>query len=240
MIEGITDIHCHILPEVDDGAADMKEAVQLLQMEYGQGVRRVILTPHYRANYFETPRRKVEEVFEKLQRQVGDAGMDMQLFLGCEFHRQMDMIEKLNDATLRMAGTRYVLLEFAGLDTMDSIRYYTTQLMIHGFRPVIAHAERYRALQEIKNVRFLAESGVYIQVNAESICGAAGWSMKRYCARLLKTGNIHFVGSDAHNVSMRPPLMGKCAAYLKKKVGVPAAEKILIENPSKLIANEYI
>ncbi|MDO4345512.1 MAG: capsular biosynthesis protein [Eubacteriales bacterium] len=240
-MEGMVDIHCHILPEVDDGARSMEEALKLLRTEYAQGVRCVILTPHYRGGLFETPRGKIQRVFEKLTNRAQAEDLKIELLLGCEFHREMDMWEKLSEnAAYRMAGTSYVLLEFAGQDSIECIKYYVTELVIRGFRPVIAHAERYPALREIRHVRFLVDSGAHIQINAGSLAGMEGWSSRRFCTKLLQEDLVHFVGSDAHNMEKRKPYFDKCAALLEKKAGAQQARRLLLENPAKLIANEYL
>lgn len=238
---GITDVHCHMVPGVDDGAADMETALQMLRMEHEQGVRRIILTPHFRREYFETPRDVIIARFQELCEQAGTRGFGLKLYLGCEFHRQSDMFEMINqERAYRMADSDYILMEFSVADTADIIKRYVTEALIHGLRPVIAHAERYPALRDVRLVRFLADSGAYIQVNAGAILGNEGWSSRRFCKWLLTEGLVHLVGSDAHDMKRRRPCMEQCAAYLNRRFGEKQAARILMENPEKLIANEYI
>lgn len=89
--EGIFDIHCHIVPGVDDGAADIEETRKLLEMEYKQGVRNIILTPHFRFQMFETPLEKVQRQFRLAEEAAADISKDLHLYLGCEFHANMEM-----------------------------------------------------------------------------------------------------------------------------------------------------
>lgn len=238
---GMTDMHCHFLPAVDDGAGNIEETMGLLRMEYEQGVRQIILTPHYRAGLFETSRARIQEVYQEVLRQVHSAGLDVKLFLGCEFHRRAGMANYVRQETAyRMAGTQYVLVEFSGQDTMDTIKQHTMELLMAGFRPIIAHVERYPAVRKIEQIQYLADSGVMIQVNAGSIIGLEGWNSKRFCAKLLKEDLVHFVGSDAHNLRSRKPCMDRCSAYLEKKLGTVQARKILVDHPAALVMNEYI
>lgn len=240
-MEDIVDMHCHILPEVDDGAEGIEESLAMLRREREEGVRKVILTPHYRRGMFETPREKIKTVFSRLQREVQRKKVGVDLFLGCEFYRENEILDILKrDQSCRMAGTSYVLLEFSTVDSYSVIRNYTMGLLNHGYRPVIAHAERYEALRKMDAVQSLAAAGAYIQVNAGSILGKNGWSSRRFCKKLLKDGHVHLVGSDAHNMRLRAPCMGACARYLEKKLGNREAYRILSENPEKLIRNEYI
>ena len=94
-MKNLFDIHCHILPEVDDGSKTMDMALKMLQMECKDGVRSIILTPHYRREMFETPQEKIERQFEILKKKAEEKiGMDLQLYLGCEFHANMSMTDE--------------------------------------------------------------------------------------------------------------------------------------------------
>ena len=95
--EGIFDIHCHIVPGVDDGAADIEETRKLLEMEYKQGVRNIILTPHFRFQMFETPLEKVQRQFRLAEEAAADISKDLHLYLGCEFHANMEMLPMLRE-----------------------------------------------------------------------------------------------------------------------------------------------
>lgn len=239
-MEVLVEMHCHILPGVDDGARTMEEALQLLQMEADQGVRQIILTPHYREGYFETPRDQIREAYQKLCRMASRSRIPVECHLGCELHKNADILQLLEqDSAYHMADTRYVLLEFSESDPFRVIRNYTSGLLNNGYRPILAHVERYRELDE-DGIRELTDLGAYIQVNAESILGKSGWRTKRFCHRLMKEERIHFVGSDAHRTSGRVPCLGPCAAYMKKKFGEEQTMRVLSENPQKLLRNEYI
>lgn len=104
------DVHCHMVPGVDDGAADLEESLAMLKMQHEDGVRKIIITPHYRRRMFETPAKKVHEQFLKLQEAAKKEYPDMSLYLGCELHSNMDLqdiLEKRKYVT--MAGSSYVL-----------------------------------------------------------------------------------------------------------------------------------
>lgn len=236
-MSGFYDIHTHILPHVDDGAADMKETMRLLKMEYNDGVRTIYATSHFRRNMFEPSMEKVHKQYELVAAEAAKEFKDLRILLGCEFHVNSDMVETL-DAGERpgMGGTRCVLAEFSERSDANTIQNKCYELLSHGYQPIIAHAERYPAIR--KNLDFLeqlVDMGNYIQMNADSIVGNDGLSMKWYCKKAMKKDLIHFVGSDAHNTKDRKPAMGKCAAYLEKTMGKAYMKKILIENPRELI-----
>ncbi|MCD7735803.1 MAG: capsular biosynthesis protein [Lachnospiraceae bacterium] len=241
MERGIVDIHCHILPGVDDGANGMNEAYKLLRLEHQQGVRDIILTPHFRSGMFETDRDRIRERFRELAGNLKNVGIDVRLYLGCELHQCEDMIERLeSDPAYTLAESDYVLTEFSEKDSAEQIERCITELLHHGYIPVIAHVERYPAMCDIKQIRHIVEVGAYIQVNAGSLLGREGWHSRRFTGKLLSKGYIHFIGSDAHDLRRRTPCMDECEAFLVKKTGKANAEKLLMENPYKILTNEKL
>lgn len=238
-MDGMTDIHCHILPGVDDGARNMEETVGLLRMEQEQGVSRLIVTPHFRLGYFTTPRVQVREVFDDVRARAAELGLE--LYLGCEFHRQNEMAGWLRqESAYAMADTCYVLTEFSSRDSAGKIRQTVTELLLGGYRPVIAHAERYAAMRDRRLVHFLIESGAYIQVNAGAVLGYEGLRSRLFCRKLLDDDLVHLIGSDAHDCKVRIPRMQQCAQWLEKRYGPEKAKRLLVDHPARLLNNEYI
>lgn len=234
---GIYDVHCHIVPEVDDGADNIETAVKLLQMEYKDGVRTIYVTPHYRKRMFETSMKKIEKQFSLLKTEAANIGSDLHMYLGCEFHANMDMTEMLVARERpTMGGSRCVLTEFSEQTEFAFIQERCYALLSQGYDPIIAHAERYSALyKKFDALSQLVDMGAYIQMNAASILGVDGFGMKLFCKKVMKMDLLHFVGSDAHNTGDRKPMMGKCAEYMEKVMGQDYARKILIENPKNII-----
>lgn len=239
--EGLFDIHCHIIPEVDDGASNHEEMQKLLQMEYEQGVRNIIVTPHFRTQMFETPLEQVRKQFACVQRALQESGYDINIYLGCEFYANMDMIEMLKAGKIStMAGSDYVLVEFSGSADASYIKERIYSLHANEYKPVIAHIERCDKLRkDMEFVAELVEMGAYMQVNANSIIGKNGFGMKQYCKKLMKYDLIHFIGSDCHNSDKRIPRIGEAYHYVSKKMGKAYADQIFIENPKKIIDNRF-
>lgn len=237
--KGLFDIHCHIIPSVDDGADTREEAVRMLRMEYRQGVRKIIATPHFRRRMFETPLEQIKEQFEILKEDAAGVAGDLELYLGCEFHTNKEMVEMLRTGQIMtMAGSRYVLTEFSGSSEGSYIRERLYSLLSHGYRPIVAHVERYEAMRKnFSLAEEIADMGAFIQVNADSILGKDGFGAKRYCGKLLKAGLVHFAGSDCHGSSRRISRIGEAYDYVSRKVGKIYADRIFIENPQKILDN---
>ena len=236
-IKGIYDIHCHIVPGVDDGATDIGETVKLLRMEYEQGVRTVIATPHFRFRMFETPAEKVREQFRLVEKAASEISPDLHVYLGCEFHANMEMLPMLREQkVMTMAGSRYVLTEFSHNSEESYIRERLGALLSGGYKPIVAHIERYEATRNsLDFVEELADMGVYMQINADSITGKDGFFTKRYCNKIMKDGLLHFVGSDCHNSAKRSCRIGEAYRMVSAKFGQDYADELFIHNPEEIL-----
>ena len=140
-----------------------------------------------------------------------------------------------------MADSDYVLVEFGPMDGMEHIRGGLYQVLSAGYRPILAHVERYENVcKDVGRVEDLIAMGCYIQVNGGSILGKYGLGVKQMLRKLLKKKLVHFVATDAHSSGKRSPEMAECAHYLQKRYGEEYTDRLLRVNPSQIIANRYI
>ncbi|MDD3141935.1 MAG: capsular biosynthesis protein [Lachnospiraceae bacterium] len=236
----LTDIHCHLIPYIDDGAKDKKEAKKLLLMEYKNGVRNIIVTPHYRKGIFESPNVEMHKKFQWLKKAAGEISDDLCVFLGCELYSSSTMVSSLQCGDRpTLAGSSYVLVEFSANHSYNKIRDQIYNLIVNGYKPVIAHIERYSCLRLNNNyIVELKDLGAFMQVNAGSILGEDGWKTKRLCKQLMKKDVIDFVGSDAHNTKERKPNLKECFAYVEKKMGKEYTYQLFVENPEKILSGK--
>ena len=232
----LADMHCHILPGIDDGSASMDESIAMLQAEYLEGVRVIFLTPHYRAGMFETPRSVCREKFQELRKKSLALFPDLELYLGCEFHVSMDMQSQIAaEPAYRMAEGDYILTEFSASDEKFSIRNYIQRLTLDGFHPVIAHVERYPACRDIQFLTEMKNMGALLQVNADAILGIDGLGFRMYSRRLLREGLVVMIGSDCHNMKNRAPHLDRCAKFLCAKYGAESARFLMWESPRRML-----
>lgn len=237
-----TDIHSHILPGIDDGAADMAVSMQMLRTAAAEGIGRIILTPHHKPGRRNAPPGKVRSLIRELEEEMGKEGLEMELLAGNEiFYRQgvAELLEKGEASPL--AGTGCVLVEFSPLEDYAVVRNAVYQLLAGGWQPVVAHVERYQDVcRKKERVKELADMGAYLQVNAGSIMGGSGPGAKQRCRWLLKTGRVHFVATDAHDAGRRAPRLKKCGAYLAARYGEAYAGELLYGNAEKILAGGYL
>lgn len=230
----LIDIHCHVLPFVDDGPVNLEEAVKILEESARQGIRYMIMTPHYHKEIIEPSRQRVEESFQALQKEAVERGI--QIFLGCEYFRDSEISENIRSGrNTTMAETSYVLVEFSGTDSFSYIRNYTYNLKVEGYQPIIAHVERYDNCWNMDKIRELKECGIEIQINAATVLGKHGLKNKRMSLKLMKNDLIDYIGSDTHGAIERTQNLKKCSEYVAKKMGASYMNKIFYNNPSNLL-----
>lgn len=242
MITGLADIHSHVIPGIDDGARDMDISMKMLRIARDNGIEHIILTPHYKPMHHNAGKEKQRMLTDKLREKMEGEGIEIRLYNGNELYYHSEALSELeNGKVFTLADSSYVLVEFSPMDEFDYIRNGLYQLLSGGYRPIVAHVERYRKLlSNMEAVGDIIEMGCYVQVNAGSIMGEAGYQIKSFTRRLLKSRLVHFVATDAHNVDNRGPFLKDCAKYISRKCGNDYMQTLLCVNPAKIIANEYI
>ena len=242
-MEHIVDIHCHILPGVDDGASSMEETVSMLEQAVADGITTMIATPHYHLGRKVASYDMVETAYQDVLSEIEKRKLPIRIYLGNEIFCSDTAIEDIAQKKAHtMDGTRYILLEFHPGNSYRDIRHGVHTAIEEGYIPIVAHAERYQALAEdIERVDELVQMGCYIQLNAADIMGAEGFRMKQLCKKLLKEELVHFVATDAHkSEGRRTPKLCKCVSYIEKKYGKDYAKAIFETNPMCVLQDKYL
>lgn len=241
-MEGFIDIHCHILPGVDDGAKNMEQTREMLRIACTEGVREIITTPHFFASHknasMEILHRTIADVEEKMK----EWEIPIKLYSGSELYYRSEIPELLEAGEAgTLAGGHYCLVEFDPMVEYSYLRNGILKLVSFGFIPILAHAERYECLfQKKERLQRIKDHGGYIQVNASSFLGGFMSEMTKRAKYMLKKELVDFVGTDAHSNGNRSPKIKECAAYLYKKLGKEKAERILYENPRAVIEDRSL
>lgn len=237
-----TDIHSHVLPGVDDGARDMTMSIEMLRHAYEQGIRRMIVTPHHKPMHHNVSREKMQRLIAALQEQMQKENIEIEFYPGNELYYREELVECLEkrEATT-LADSRYVLIEFLPQDRWEYIRDGVNTMLMAGYRPVLAHVERYQEVcKDMERISRLREMGGYLQVNAAGVMGRYGIGIKHTTRKLLKYRMVDFLATDAHNDTTRTTDMAECAAYIGKKYGEEYLRVLVEENPSCIIRDDYI
>lgn len=236
------DIHSHILPQIDDGAENFNVSMKMLRTAYGDGIKTIIVTPHYKPGRHNADPERICFLMDKLCREAKREEMDVELYPGNEFYYHDGIFGELErNRACAMAGSAYVLIEFSPMERFEYIRSGLYEALAHGWRPILAHAERYSAiLGKTEHVEELIRLGSFIQVNAGSILGKTGMGARQFTKNLLKEHLVHFVATDAHDEKKRKPVLSDCGKYIRRRYGEAYAESLFYGNPIHIIKNEYI
>lgn len=236
------DLHTHIAPDVDDGASDMEESMRMVKMAYHEGVRVIVATPHYGLRNPGYDREKALTACHKLRENVSELYKDMKIFTGNEIFYYHGIVDDLDaNKALTLGGTNYTLIEFSINEEVKTIKEAVRTLVMAGYRPILAHTERYEKLRkDVSLVKSLIESGAYIQINTNSFMGGRRDKRTTWCFQLLKESCIHFVASDCHNCTGRKPLMKTAVERMIKLSDYDTVERIVHTNVVKLLKNQYI
>jgi protein-tyrosine phosphatase len=233
------DMHSHILPDVDDGAATQKETMKMLDMAYEEGIRYICATPHWNHSK-PTDMTKASAIFHKLQADLRQIHPDMQLFLGNELLSTYGIADDLMEKrALTYNGSKYVLLEFYSGESYSDVFQAVQKLAVNGYRPVLAHVERVECLwKEWDRMDELKEMHVPFQMNTASLMGSRLNGAVRYCRKLVSEGYIDLLGTDAHNCTSRAPIYREAANWIEKACGEALLRKICWENPQLILKGQ--
>lgn len=239
----IVDIHCHILPGVDDGAKNLEMSQEMLDIAHAEGISTIIATPHHMPEGRNVSPKGIAERVRQLQQYADLKKYNMTILPGNELYYYSEASDMLEEEKIcPLAGTTYVLVEFSPMDTGNYIRNSLAELQNMGYEPIIAHVERYMSLCKppFDKIEELRKMGILVQVNAASIMGGFGKPTKSLTEKLLKKQLVDFVGTDAHSSGGRAPKMLECANYLSKKYDAGYVEKILYRNAEKYILSQLL
>jgi protein-tyrosine phosphatase len=214
--------------------------MNMLKLAYSEGIRTIITTPHFVEGRVTGLIQRQQECLSELKHKLETTLPDMKLFTGGEIYYSHDSVKLLNEKLIpTMANSKYVLIEFSPMAEYRYIKNGLQQFIFEGYTPILAHVERYTNVN-IDCVYELIDIGVYIQINAMSISGETGRTYLSITKKLLKNNLVHFIATDCHSDNHRSPKLKKAIDYIKKKYGESYVNELLIDNPTKILNNQYI
>lgn len=238
------DLHCHILWGMDDGATSLEESVAMARMAAEGGMEIVAATPH--CNIVDDDPllrcRVIREKVKELNRALQERKIPLRIVPGMELYVREnldDILEK--KAVLPLNDSRYLLAEFDFSQSADFMADSLRKIHKAGYIPVLAHPERYEAVQRDENfIPFCFRQGTVIQVNKESVLGKFGKAPKMAADRILSRGLAHIVASDAHGTRSRTPGMGDAMDFLVDHYSESYAAVLLGWNPARILENKPV
>jgi protein-tyrosine phosphatase len=226
----MVDLHCHILPGIDDGAATAEESMAMAESAIADGITHVVATPHSSSHYhFDFS--QVRQLRDELQKQVGDR---LKIATGCDFHLNPENLAALhkNPQQYCINQHEYLLVEFNEFSIPPSIDQTLHEIQLAGIQPIITHPERNGILRtRPERLKKWVQQGCFAQVTGGSLTGVFGAGAQQDALRWIREGLIHFVASDAHNTRRRPLRLQPAYDVVVDQFGQEKARALFQDNP---------
>jgi protein-tyrosine phosphatase len=230
----VIDIHCHLLPEVDDGPKSWEVAVEMCRMAAADGITHAVATPHANHRYA-YDRALLLDLLEQLRQRVGGT---LLLSLGCDFHLSFENLERVLELPhfFTIGESSYLLIELSNYSVPTRLAECFTQLGDRGLTPILTHPERNPILQQTPHrVLEWVDQGCLVQVTASALTGAWGERPESTARWLLERTAVHVLASDAHDTKHRVPNLSAARAVAEKLVGAEYADALVEGNPGAIV-----
>jgi protein-tyrosine phosphatase len=235
----VIDIHCHILPKVDDGPTSWDTSLEMCRMAAEDGIEHIVATPHANER-FQYNRRHLASNLEYLKALVG---MVPRLSLGCDFHLSYDNLQEvlISPERYTIEDSHYLLVELSNYSIPSQINECFTRMADVGITPVITHPERNPILQETQQrVLEWVDQGCAVQVTASAITGMWGQKVVRAAEWLLERDAVHVLATDAHDTKHRIPALSAAREKVAKLCGDEVARALVDDNPRAIISDKRL
>jgi protein-tyrosine phosphatase len=232
------DLHCHLLPGVDDGARDLEEALAMARLAAADGIRAIVATPHVMNGLYHHTREELQAHFTRLKEYLDAQGLPLALYLGADIHLSPGLIQNLERQELpALNNQRYLLLELPAFALPSALHEILFGLRARGFIPIITHPERNAAIQKNpEQAAELSRFGALFQVTAMSLTGEFGKVVQACAAALLEKGLVQVLATDAHSREGRPPILSAGVRAAEKLIGKDAALRLVTAHPERVLA----
>ncbi|PAQ12877.1 tyrosine protein phosphatase [Bacillaceae bacterium SAOS 7] len=216
------DLHCHILPGIDDGAKSNIDSLSMAMMAEKQGITKIVATPHHKNGIYENKKTDILLHVADLNAKLKGAGVNVEILPGQEIRMYGEIIEDFESGELLTVGgnSKYVLIEFPSGYIPQYAEKLLFDLHMKGLLPIIAHPERNQEILEHPDKLYkLVKNGTLTQITASSYIGYFGKRIKRFTEQLIEANLTHFIASDAHNTTTRPFHLTEAYEKLQSQLG---------------------
>lgn len=214
-----TEVHCHILPGIDDGSPDVETSVALVQQLKNWGIQRIITTSHVTESTFENTPESMRQAYDRLRKALDDRGIEIEIKTSAEYRMDEYFLKQLQAGTIISFPDNYLLIENSFFQPFWELRELVFDLQLKGYTPMLAHPERYVYYHKTPQIyKELHDQGLLFQVNLLSLAGYYNPDVKEMAWKLLDNGMVDLIGSDMHHMQH--------AAHITKFIGSKEYEKL--------------
>jgi protein-tyrosine phosphatase len=238
--QGVIDLHCHILPQIDDGSPGLPDSLEMARIAISDGISITACTPHILPGVYDNTGPAIRKAVAWLQGELERADIPLLLVSGADAHVAPNLQAALGSGGVPTLGqSRYFLLEPPTILVPPRFEDYLFDLVIAGYVPIITHPERLHWVEShYEMLRRLVRSGVWMQLTAGSILGKFGRRARYWSERMLDDGLAQILASDAHNADRRPPRLSDAFEALEKRVGSEEARNLVILRPAGILKDK--
>lgn len=235
----MVDLHCHILPGIDDGAADLKTSLAMAKIAAADGIHTIACTPHIYPGLYENTAPGIRMAIAKFQAELDKRSIPLRLVEGADVHLEPGLAGSIKAGRVpTLAGSRYLLLEPPHHVAPPRFQDSVFELVVAGYVPVITHPERLTWIEDHYAVfPQLVEMGAWMQLTAGSLTGRFGRRPKYWSERMLDEGLVHILATDSHHFETRPPLLAEGRDAAAARVGAQEAEHMVAMRPAGIVKN---
>ncbi len=233
------DLHCHLLPGIDDGAPNLATSLAMARIAIADGIKTMACTPHIYPGLYENTGPAIRQAVVDLQAQLNEADLALQITSGADTHITPDLIAGLRTGRVpSLHNSRYFLLEPPHHVAPPRLAETVFDLLAAGYVPVVTHPERLSWIEDrYETFIDLARQGAWMQVTAGSLTGRFGSAAQYWGERLLDEGWVHILATDSHGVDRRPPLLAEGQRVAERWVGVEEARHLVQTRPQVILDN---
>ena len=234
------DLHCHLLPGIDDGAPDVATALAMARMALADGIQHLACTPHIVPGVYNNSGPDIAARVTAMAERLETEGLALTLWPGADVHVDPGLVGQLQSGAVpTLGGSRYFLLEPPHNVAPPRLPELVQELIKAGFVPIITHPERLTWIEsQYELILRLVRSGALIQLTAGSITGGFGKRPQYWSERMLDEGIVDIIASDAHNTSGRPPILSVARAAAARRLGEAEAIELVYNRPARVLRNE--
>ncbi|EDS78543.1 tyrosine-protein phosphatase YwqE [Clostridium botulinum C str. Eklund] len=229
------DIHCHILPGIDDGSKDIDVSLEMLRIAEEDGINKIIATPHFYRGHYENEYQDAVKSVKELNKLARENNINVEVFPGQEIYLDKYTLKYYKEKKIKgLNDTKYMLIEFSMMDYPRDVLDIIYELKLQGIKPIIAHPERYIYVQDnLSTLNDFINEQCYFQLNSGSIAGVFGKKVQKTAMKLIENGICDFVASDAHTVGKRSPKLKEALMIIYNKN--KSIYENIITNSSKML-----
>jgi protein-tyrosine phosphatase len=236
----LIDLHCHLLPGLDDGAEELEIALEMARLAAADGITTAACTPHILPGVYDNSGPDIRAAVEQLQSALADRGISLTLVAGADIHMTPDLIAGLRSNRLPTLGnSRYFLLEPPHHAAPPHLEDYVFSILSAGYVPIVTHPERFAWVEmHYADLQHLASAGAMMQITGASLTGGFGRRARYWSERMLDEGIVDLLASDGHGATRRPPVLSDAFEAVAQRQGEGEARRLTTENPQRVLSDQ--